>query len=126
MPEQELATLKLSFCMVQGRPGRNADPKNPISRARVAHEGQYSPPELCPGIPYHQTPGEPWRWFGVFVLESYGSKETREGFFLPSQKYRALNRSICLILSISPRSWSELATLRTSAFASTSVNRNTR
>ena len=31
----------------------------------------------------------------------HGNKETGEGFFFPSQKYNALNRSICLILSIS-------------------------
>lgn len=38
------------------------------------------------------------------VALTYGSKETGEGFFLPSPKYSALNRSICLILSTSARS----------------------
>ena len=51
---------------------------------------------------------------------------TKEGRCLPSQKYSALNRSICLILSISVRSWRAVATFRTRDFASASVRRSTR
>ena len=51
---------------------------------------------------------------------------TGAGRCLPSQKYSALNRSICLSRSISVRSCRTGATLRTSAFASVSVNRSTK
>jgi hypothetical protein len=55
-----------------------------------------------------------------------GDKATVTGFLRPSQKNNALNRSICFSRSASTRSWSELATFRTSAFASVSVTLRTK
>ena len=57
---------------------------------------------------------------------SRGCRETATGRSLPSQKYRALNRSICFIRSINARSCRAVATFLTNAFASVSVSRNTK
>lgn len=55
-----------------------------------------------------------------------GCRVTGQGLLDCSEKYRALNLSICLILSIITLSCSEVATFRTRAFASASVTRRIR
>ena len=77
------------------------------------------------GIVRHPTPSYPTHNFRLSTL-CYGVRATYAGLLLPSQKYRALNLSICLILSMSVRSCWEVATFLTNALASVSVKRSTR
>jgi hypothetical protein len=61
-------TLKIEYRLDQGVPGRDDDPKNPISRALATLMKDNSRlPSFAQTFLVDETPGEPWRWLGVFV-----------------------------------------------------------
>jgi len=61
-------TLKIAFHMDQGMPGRDDDPKNPMSRALTSLMKDNSClPTFAQSFLIDETPDEPWRWLGVFV-----------------------------------------------------------
>jgi len=61
-------TLKIEYRLDQGVPGRDDDPKNPISRALTSLMKDNSRlPSLAQTFLVDEAPGEPWRWLGVFV-----------------------------------------------------------
>jgi hypothetical protein len=68
MPDKGTATLKLTYRMENGAPGKDDDPKNPISRALTSMMKDSSLlPTFTLAFLVDDTAGEPWRWLGVFV-----------------------------------------------------------
>lgn len=116
-----------------------SDLRTPRSNATYQHRAQATQTRL-PTNPRtvlhnpHPTPESTEHCHGNDLIKntlasihlSSGKSETAEARCLPSQKYSALNRSICLIWSMSRRSCLAVATFLTSDFASASVKRNTR
>jgi hypothetical protein len=61
-------TLKIEYRLDQGVPGRDDDLRNPISRALMSLMKDNSRlSSFAQTFLVDETPGEPWRWLGVFV-----------------------------------------------------------
>jgi len=68
MADKGVDTLSIAYRMYQGVPGRDDDPKNPMSRALTSLMKDNSRlPTFTQAFLIDEAPGEPWRWLGVFV-----------------------------------------------------------